>query len=332
MEIKTDIKVLRAGYGDCIFIGLISDIGEFNILIDGGLRATYNNVYDRRNPVGPLKVLISDLKEQQRKIDLLILTHVDDDHVLGIKEWFENDFPTADFVRCFWVNDDMKIRITRNLNNSPANASSLLKLLRDNNFQYSNQIVKGVILENEFCTIKVISPSEVSHNQIAKNLSLLLNNAADNSYKTPLKDYLKKEWQCGTLTDENKASIAIEIETKSGERLLMLGDAEIQDVMKELKVIHKESEFPVEYSWIKLSHHCSKNNFYPDFLKLVHSRNYIISTNGSKFHHPDKDVIAYIVDQTNSNIYFNYPERARVVFTEQDYKDYPQLESRLKSF
>ena len=267
MEIKIDIKVLQAGYGDCIFISLIGDTDEFNILIDGGLRATYNNVYNRRNPVGPLKALICELKEQQRKIDLLILTHVDDDHILGIKEWFEHDFPTADFVRCFWVNDDMEICTTKNLNNTSANASSLLKLLQDNNFQYSNQIVKRVTLENEVCIIKVIAPSEIYHNRIAKDLSSLLNNVADDSYQTSLKDYLKKEWKCGTLTDENKASIAIEIETKSGERLLMLGDAEIQDIMDGLKMIHKENEFPVEYSWIKLSHHCSRNNFHPAFFK-----------------------------------------------------------------
>lgn len=330
MKINTEIKVLKAGFGDCIFISLKSEVGEYNILIDGGLKNTYFDARNRQNTAGPLKILINELKEHHRLINLLVLTHVDDDHVLGLKEWFEDDFPSPNFVKCFWINDDMEICIKKSLDNTSANTSSLLKLLREKGIQYCNHIVKGKELITDFCTIRVIAPSTEYHDKIARDLKALLNNAGNDFYQMTLKEHLEAKWKTGSLSSENKASIAIEIENKNGEKFLMLGDAEILDIMDGLKAIHDEKEFPINYNWVKIPHHCSRNNFDPAFLQMIHADNFIVSTDGSKFYHPDKDVLAYIVDQTSANIYFNYPERSKVVFTDQDYKDYPQLVDRIK--
>lgn len=49
------IQVLKAEYGDCIFISINKEGREFNILVDGGLTETYQNLRDRRHPEGPLK-------------------------------------------------------------------------------------------------------------------------------------------------------------------------------------------------------------------------------------------------------------------------------------
>ena len=92
------IEVLQAGYGDCIFISVQKEKLLFNILIDGGLTSAYYNARERRNPSGVLKILLDKLKADDNHIDLLICTHVDDDHIGGIRKWFEMAFPTKDFL------------------------------------------------------------------------------------------------------------------------------------------------------------------------------------------------------------------------------------------
>lgn len=56
-----------------------------NILIDGGPSPTYQRKGKKGKPdYGELHELISELKKNKLKIDLLILTNVDDDHIDGI--------------------------------------------------------------------------------------------------------------------------------------------------------------------------------------------------------------------------------------------------------
>lgn len=94
---QTEIQILKAGYGDSIFLSIKRESSEYNILIDGGLSATYYDAKNKRSPNGPLKRLLDGLKADGRCIDLLIVTHVDDDHIGGIRKWFEMDFPEKRF-------------------------------------------------------------------------------------------------------------------------------------------------------------------------------------------------------------------------------------------
>jgi len=40
---------------------------------------------------GELKDAIDAIREKDEKIDLLVLTHVDDDHIGGVLKWFEKE-------------------------------------------------------------------------------------------------------------------------------------------------------------------------------------------------------------------------------------------------
>ena len=125
--------------------------------------------------------------------------------------------------------------------------------------------------------------------------------------------------------------MAFLLQTKDGENCLLLGDANIDVVMDTLE--HTAGiELPLKCKWLKLSHHGSKNNFSPELLEKIVAENYIVSTNGLKFGHPDKEVISYIVGKTDAKLWFNYPERAEKIFTEQDKQDYPDLAERLRYF
>jgi glyoxylase-like metal-dependent hydrolase (beta-lactamase superfamily II) len=88
-----EFKLLQANNGDAIHLRTKDEKGRFyNILIDGGTVETYSykNKKGKSEP-GELKQLIEHIKKQNEFIDLLILTHVDDDHIGGILRWFEQD-------------------------------------------------------------------------------------------------------------------------------------------------------------------------------------------------------------------------------------------------
>ena len=89
-----NLKVLEALYGDCIIISYGENKKSF-ILIDGGIgRQCYRN----------LKKFFRYLKKNDLKLDLLVLTHIDSDHISGILKLFsESEFDFSRIKR-MWFN------------------------------------------------------------------------------------------------------------------------------------------------------------------------------------------------------------------------------------
>lgn len=69
------VDMLAADEGDCFLI--IAEKENINILIDGGTAKTYHRV---------LKPKLQELNRLGKCIDLLVVTHIDDDHIGGILE------------------------------------------------------------------------------------------------------------------------------------------------------------------------------------------------------------------------------------------------------
>lgn len=67
------IEMLKAAWGDCLWIEYGDRAQPFRILIDGGITATYQSVKRR----------VLDLPEGKRHIDLFVITHIDEDHIAG---------------------------------------------------------------------------------------------------------------------------------------------------------------------------------------------------------------------------------------------------------
>ena len=73
--------VVQAQFGDCLLLQY-SDGGKSTlILIDGGTSQTYGK---------NLKPTIEALPSKERKLDLVVLSHIDNDHVLGLLDLFDD--------------------------------------------------------------------------------------------------------------------------------------------------------------------------------------------------------------------------------------------------
>lgn len=320
-----NISLLQAYYGDCIFLSY----DGFNVLIDGGTSRTYQDLHDRHNPDKALKKLVEQLQSDNQHIDLLVITHVDDDHIGGIKEWFENNYPADGFIREIWMNDNIELKDTGSLQNSPQKAGNLLEMWKEQGQHYRNDIVMGVEEDRGPFHVRVLSPLPQYRNTVARKIQSILKNTGVNlsRYKTSLMELYAEPWQSNPISVENRASISLELSIP-GEKVLMLGDAHVEDISVGLDYFYLNKDEQICYTAIKLPHHGSKNNFHPDFLKRVRANIFLVSTNGDYFNHPDKEVIAQIICNSDACIGFNYQNRIDALFTVKDYHDFPDLHGR----
>ena len=97
----------------------------------------------------------------------------------------------------------------------------------------------------------------------------------------------------------NNSSICFEIDYK-GTLLLFLGDKSVGSL--DMNLIKEK------YALLKVPHHRSNNNYSIEFAKKVHADVYLLSTNGRKYQHPDKEMIAKIIyfNKEKKKIFFNY--------------------------
>lgn len=107
----------------------------------------------------------------------------------------------------------------------------------------------------------------------------------------------------------NGSSIALLFEF-AGRKVLLAGDAHPSVMAEGLRRLGYSPEIPVELAAFKLAHHGSRANTSPELLSLVRCTNYLISTNGDRFGHPDKECLARILwanrDWGETVFYFNY--------------------------
>jgi hypothetical protein len=67
------------------------------------------------------------------------------------------------------------------------------------------------------------------------------------------------------------------------------------------------SEPKLRLAALKLSHHGSKGNTTPGLMRTIDCQNYLVSTDGSIFHHPDAEAIECVLANSKSaRLFFNY--------------------------
>lgn len=96
------IKFLQAGNGDSFLISFLENDIPRNILIDGGIEQTYYS--SSTNVNGELYLEIDSIRQRSESIDLLILSHIDNDHICGLLKWFELDNNAHELVKNVWFN------------------------------------------------------------------------------------------------------------------------------------------------------------------------------------------------------------------------------------
>ncbi|CAM3002159.1 ComEC/Rec2 family competence protein [Vibrio rarus] len=340
-----NVDFLKAEHGDCIHISFWDEAGVHrNILIDGGPSSTYLQRSDKKKKKktedGPLKVL-TDAVDQ---IDLLVVTHIDDDHIGGILKWFSKDQQVASKVKKVWfnspkqiikhvenntvVNDDTFVCQSEGTKTSSGQGKTLEELLSDLDITHNGYVTNGYKEDFHGLEIHVLTP-------FSNTLSALLDlwvteqpdlcTATNIDHKSSIKQLLNKDHFVEDKKVQNLSSISFVV-TFEDRKFLFLADAGPTDVTKALSLLGYDKDNKINVEFIKISHHGSKKSTSRTLLESVETSKYIISTNGKYHGHPDKTCLARIIDCNNAaQIYFNYPEFVNTIFSEVDCVGYPQF-------
>lgn len=310
---STRLKILKARHGDAFILECKKDDSSFIMVIDSGPRLSIRDI------VPQIKAL--------SKIDLLVLTHYDEDHIGGFIDYFKKYPEDALKIKEYWCNCANQIEVdTGNEISAYGNAKFFADFLRKilnghHDIKWEELIKAGYHIKNEFVYIEVIAPSEwalrLNRNKyIEEQYPAISYQTMNNDLEVSLSDLAKRD----TLKSNqvvNNASIALILRSED-KSFLMLGDVMAEDVYQYL-TNEKEGEKysvdnPLKVDFVKLSHHGSKYNISNDLLDIISCDNFIISTNGgmANAYHPDREAIAKLLyhphRDMNSTVhfFFNY--------------------------
>lgn len=337
------IKFLQALNGDSIWISFVENQVQRNILIDGGIGDTYQNRLKRK---GDLFDVVEFIRNSNQKIDLLILTHLDDDHIGGLLRWLNKDKEASTLIKKVWFNSGKEIAKELNIEeNQDLNIeikegeddfyTSTKQGIKFEEYLSKNQLWDGKIIKqgNEIDLLglkfKILSPNIES----LKNLLELYKKEEDYftsggefDFETSLKDFIKEESKPKFKFKEDKSipngsSIAFVMEYQ-GKNFLFLGDAHPSVVVEGLNKFDIDKENSLAAEIIKISHHGSKHNTNSELLSIIKTDNYLISSNATKHGLPNKRTVARIIkNNPNAHIHFNYDIGAKII-TDEDFNDF----------
>lgn len=359
------LNLFPALNGDCILVEYV----EYRyILIDGGYVDTYKTYLLPR---------LIEIAANGGVIDVIVVTHIDSDHISGIIKLFEEDKLPISIGEIWYngyrhvqsvaiVSEQDEIFAHKNIcketnvinpkSISAKQGCTLSTLIARKGLLWNGptkgNTMKGLISYSlGDATIHILSPNndDISNVELFWKKRLikdgLLSKAHSNEYwddafefclskekpgfhfhkKKVSKSYdlikIKEEAYVPDDSATNGSSIAFVLEVE-GKRILFLGDAHAETIVESLITLYGEKNAPFRFDAVKLSHHGSFNNNSPKLLEIITCDNWLISTNGDKYDHPDLPTLAHIITNKNNNapkLYFNYNLAVSEVLMKQDY-------------
>ncbi|WP_295419779.1 MBL fold metallo-hydrolase [Sulfurovum sp.] len=322
-----NIECIQAAQGDCIWVEYGKDQDSLHrILIDGGTSDTYKR----------LKKRIKKLKPNERHFDLLVITHIDADHIAGILKLFEKDGLGITFSD-IWFNGYKHLGKSRikgvvqgellsdyleqpHLNWNKAFKGKAVSVDKRKKFK-SIKLPGGMKLTLFSPTQKALSDLKPHWFKEAKKAGLLVDNKLP--YKKDLDtcpsrskrlsrrmlpdiDALAKTSFEPDSSLTNGSSIAFLAEY-AGKKMLFTGDAYATILLDSIQRYLPECE-PLYLDLFKIPHHGSDGNISKKLLERIRCSTYLVSTNGAYHKHPDKIAIARIIKYGGHkpDLYFNY--------------------------
>lgn len=308
------ITFLQAYNGDSIHI----EHNGRHVIIDGGPKCE------------ELESVVKNIVSNQEKIDLLIITHYDEDHILGIYNILLKLSSTEslkDLIGEVWFNAT-KIGYKGNPHSLSANqARNLSDLLIRSDVNWISEVTCG----NQFhfddnAWLEVLYGGEIfdamSENRYLGGVSC--------DWDTPLP--VLESYVDDLVLDKSKTnseSIIIVVHVGDGKQVLLPGDATPDKLLTALQD-YVDGGNSNCFSLFKLPHHGSYRNLTKDILGTSECDEYMICSNGDKHFLPNKKTLLKVSKwgrKSNGDkflFHFNYFDELfpKLNISEQDMKNY----------
>jgi hypothetical protein len=312
------IRMFPAREGDCLVLTHGDPRAPHRILVDGGRMATYP----------ALREFLAALPEPQRTFDLLIVTHIDRDHIEGILSLLADPACPVRF-RDIWFNGYHHLSAGL-LEFSAVQGNRLVGLL--NGRAWNAAFAGGPIAAPDDgvddpvalpggLRIRVVSPSLARLRALRSTWDQECRNAGldpdsdppDRVEQLPFDHDVRDvdALAAAPFTDDrapaNGSTIAVLLSV-DGRRILLGGDAHATVLVDNLRRLADAEFKPIKLDAFKVSHHGSANNTSQELLAQLRCPRYLISTSGAQFRHPDPECIARIIKFGGQakTLFFNY--------------------------
>lgn len=318
-----EIKFLKAGTGDSILVQHKS----YNIIIDGGNDSKY------------LLSEVDNIFSKGQSIDLLIITHHDDDHIKGIIDLLnyvnENEYnKDLGFIKKVIFNSPRIVHgklLDNNANYlSYKQAYDVEELLSRTQADWKRYTDKSESLKFDDLVIDILSPTDEDLENYSVQKGAYLTGDFKCDWDSPM-DKLERYIDDSSIDKSisNKSSIVLKLQT-GNKAILLTGDTtpdRLETVLTKLK--NKNDGNLVKFDIVKLPHHGSYRSITKKIIEKIKCNTFIVSTNSKKHFLPNKRTLLKILkysDRTERqpiNFIFNYEETInKLEITNKDKKEY----------
>ncbi len=307
------LTMLPARQGDCIWIEYGPPGGLHHLVIDGGPESSdrLREEVRRRRDAAPGGVL---------HIDLLVVTHIDNDHIGGVLRLLANPLDGVSFGD-IWFNGYKHLPERREAPDDLLGADQADRLslvLSQNPAPWNCAFAGGAVVigdtgplpriaRKEGLTLTLMGPTEDGLRRLAGEWKNAKSGEAEASPASALQDDLlgrSDPWppkvadlaRARFTPDRgapNGSSIVLLLEYRE-KRILLCADAFAD------QVIHALGRLPIQEERLrldacKISHHGSRKSVSNTLLDRLACPRWLISTDGSVFGHPDAEAMARLI-------------------------------------
>lgn len=326
------IEMLPAAHGDCLWLEYGPKKNPYRVLIDGGRDYSYKHLQSR------LEERLGALPREKRVFELLVITHIDSDHIGGVLEFLEAN-PLELTIRDVWFNGYHHLPETPPDLLGPVQGERLTELLVEGNQPWNTALGGEAIAIAKLATLPVVKlagglkltllsptlqelhelrpqwkrevlkaglvpghPTEGSHEAEDGGPSDRLGDG-DPDPKRLAASAFKED-----TSKANGSSIALLAEYR-GKRCLLAGDAFPGVLARSLETLARQRRVEtVPVDLLKVSHHGGKKNTSNELLQRIACQRFLFSTDGSSFKHPHDESVgrAIMAGGEGTTLYFNY--------------------------
>lgn len=322
------LEALRARFGDALLLHYGTEKQPRLAVIDGGPPGVYNDALEPR-----LLEIRQSRSKKPLEIDLMMVSHIDRDHIAGIlelvrnlKELKDSKQPAPWKIRRFWHNsfddlldnDDVAVGTPASVMSTASIGGSLvlasvpegrdLRKLLDALKLGGNPPFKGLVrggrkpVKLDNLKLTVVAPAEKELKSLQKD------------WNEKLKKILDKERDAETaaFVDRSVANLSsiVALAEADGKRILLTGDGRGDHTLKGLEEAGlMDEEGKIELDVLKMPHHGSVRNVRLDYFERIRARHYLISADG-EHENPDVETLKLISQarpDDDFTIHLTYP-------------------------
>lgn len=325
--------MLPAGNGDAFWIEYGDAVKPRRILIDGGVRRT-REYLQRRIEALP-----------QRRFDLIVLTHVDGDHIDGLLSLFEMSNPGFK-VADFWMNGWKHLAPADVL--GAKQGEMLTRIIKHRKLPWNQAFQGNAIVAPEVgapplislpdgLQVTILSPYQQHLIRLIpawEDALASLKTSATEEASPEEPDLLGGDLNPDKLAAEafredcaipNGSSIALLLEYH-GLAFLFAGDAHPSTLTFSIRqLLHARRQQRLKLTAFKVSHHGSAANTNKELLQLLDCPRFLFATDGSgRQKHPNPQTIARILcfnSTPTKQLVFNYRSSQNALWDEPGLKE-----------